>query len=92
MKTKLKCERCLKPFEPKGRYDLFCSEACSDTYHKPSDYSTVFGEFYVRENDAVLAATRLAGVNPRNNYAVRYDCVEGLYRVVVMANNRKETR
>jgi hypothetical protein len=51
---------------------------------RPRDYATVFGEFYLRENDATLAAVQLASENPGKNYAVRYDCVEGLYRVVVM--------
>ena len=51
-----------------------------------ADYITVFGEYYLRENDAVLAAVRLAAVNPGCNYAVRYDCVEALYRVVLVVN------
>ena len=46
------------------------------------DYITVFGEYYLRENEAVLAAVRLANKNPGSNFAVRYDCVEALYRVV----------
>lgn len=47
-----------------------------------SNYITVLGEAYLRENDAVLAAVRLGNAEPGNNFAVRYDCVECLYRVV----------
>lgn len=56
-----------------------------------NDYVTVFGEYYLRENDAVLAACRLASRNPGNNYAVRYDCVEGLYRVVLIIGTTEPT-
>lgn len=48
------------------------------------DYITVFGEMYLRENDAVLAAVRMANEQPGSNFAVRYDCVEGIYRIVRM--------
>jgi hypothetical protein len=27
------CKWCGSAFEPKGRYDLFCSPDCSDSYH-----------------------------------------------------------
>lgn len=48
------------------------------------NYMTVFGEMYLREVDAVQAAIRCAERQPGNNFAVRYDCIEGLYRVVMI--------
>lgn len=53
----------------------------NDKESEPKNYITVFGEYYLRENDAVLAAVRLSR-NGSGDFGVRYDCVEGLYRVI----------